>query len=244
MGIRRFKSGLIMTALCLGLWAGLAGCGNEIPELTESEMKAVGEYAAFTVMKYDASNRSRLVDLPPEKEPVIPEPSVPEPPQETEEPSGMGPTDNVPITDNSQQQDSMEEVLGLADGLSVTYVDAQLYDSYPDMEEIGVVMNASDGRKLLVMRFSFLNGTEEAQQIDIAGQRDLNIRVTVNEEYRRSALMSMVMDDMMTLQKTLSPGESLEAVLIIETELQNMEEINSISLNLKNDEKAHTIQLK
>ena len=37
-------------------------CGNEIPDLTEEESQRIGEYAAVTLLKYDANNRSRLVD--------------------------------------------------------------------------------------------------------------------------------------------------------------------------------------
>ncbi|MDE6641389.1 MAG: hypothetical protein K2K63_12780, partial [Acetatifactor sp.] len=115
MRTKKLKAGLMAAMICLGL----AGCGeNVIPELTESEMQIIGEYTAFTMMKYDASNRSRLVDLPQEAEPVAPEPMETEPPRETEEPSGMGVVDDTPVTDMSQEEDpgSMEDVLGLAEG--------------------------------------------------------------------------------------------------------------------------------
>ena len=43
---------------------GLSACGeNVIPEMTDEELQAVGEYAAITLMKYDANQRSRLVDI-------------------------------------------------------------------------------------------------------------------------------------------------------------------------------------
>ena len=39
----------------------ITGCGkNQIPDLTEDEIKAIGEYTAFTLMKYDANHSSRL----------------------------------------------------------------------------------------------------------------------------------------------------------------------------------------
>lgn len=247
MQMKRLKIGLTAVALCLGLCAGLTGCGeNAIPEMTDDELDAIGEYAAFILMKYDASNRSRLVTLPPEKEPAITEPSVSEPPQATEEPSGMGPVDDVPVTDISQPegQDSMEDVLGLADGLSVSYVDAWLCDNYPDTEAFGLMMSASAGKRLLVMRFCFLNRTEQEQQIDIASQKELSFRIAVNENERRNAKTSLLPDDMTMFQENVPAGESVEAVLIIETEQASMEEISSISLTLKNNELAHTIQLK
>ena len=40
----------------------MTACGNEIPDLTEAESQRVGEYAAVTLLKYDATLRSRLAD--------------------------------------------------------------------------------------------------------------------------------------------------------------------------------------
>lgn len=245
MRTKKLKAGLIAAIICLGL----AGCGeNAIPELTESEMQIIGEYTAFTMMKYDASNRSRLVDLPQEAEPAAPEPMETEPPRETEEPSGMGVADDTPVTDMSQEEDpgSMEDVLGLAEGVSVSYVGAELCDTYPHDEEIGgLVVNASsEEKKLLVLRFRFSNETGQEQTVDIASQREMNFRITVNEDYRRNAMTALLLDDMTVLKKTIPAGESTEAVLIIEVEQRSIEEISSISLNLKNDLKTYTIQLK
>ncbi|MCM1194275.1 MAG: hypothetical protein NC123_17495 [Butyrivibrio sp.] len=244
MRMKKCKVGLAAAVLCLGL----AGCGeNAIPELTDQEMQTVGEYAAFIMMKYDASNRSRLVTLPPEAEPTVPDPVETAPPQETEEPSGMGEVDNTPVTDVSQQEDpgSMEDVLGLAEGVSAGYVDAEICDTYPHDEEFGgIVVSASEGKKLLVLRFRFTNGTEQEQTVDIISQKELTFRITVNESYKRNALPVLVPDDMTALKETIPAGESTEAVLIIEVEQGSMEEISTLSLNLKNDAKTYTIQLK
>lgn len=248
MGTKKFKTGLLAVVFCIGLCSGLTGCGeNAIPEMTESELQTIGEYAAITLMKYDASNRSRLVTLPPEKETPALEQPEPEIPAEIEEPSGMGPVDDTPVTDISQQEDpgSMEDVLGLADGLSVNFVDAELCNTYPNEEEFGVfVMQASEGKKLLVLRFRFSNGTEQDQAIDIAAQKETTFRITVNGDYKRNAMTSLLLDDMTMLKETIPAGGSTEAVLIIEVEQGSMEEISSISLNLKNDVNAYTIQLK
>lgn len=246
MGTKRFTAGLAAAVLCLGL----TGCGeNTIPELTDHETQIIGEYAAITLMKYDASNRSRLVTLPPEKEPDIPTQTEPEAPVNTKEPSGMKPVDDTPVTDLPAQEapGSMEEVLELAEGLSVSFVDASLLDTYPEGDELGVfVSRASEGKKLLVLRFRLANGTDQDQVIDIASQTQAGLvfRITVNESYRRNAMFTGLLDDMTILKETIPSGGSTEAVLIIEVEQGSMEEVTSISLNLKNEAKAYTIQLK
>ena len=56
------KKRIVCGALLCVMALGMTACGNEIPDLTEAESQRVGEYAAVTLLKYDANNRSRLVD--------------------------------------------------------------------------------------------------------------------------------------------------------------------------------------
>ena len=73
--------------------AALTGCAeNQIPERTEEEMQAIGEFVAFTMMKYDMGHNSRLMDLPPVEETEDTDAERPE----EEEPGTMG-MDPVPI---------------------------------------------------------------------------------------------------------------------------------------------------
>lgn len=245
---KKFRTGLAVAALSMGLCLGMTGCGeNMIPELTESEMQTIGEYAAFTLMKYDASNRSRLVELPSEPVPEIPEQTEPEKPLEPENPSETGPVDNTPVTDMTEPEDpgSMEDVLGLTEGVNVSFADAEICDKYPHEDEIGgLSVSASSGKKLLVLHFQFINNTEQEQFVDIASQKELSFRITVNGDYRRNAMTVLLLDDMTALRETIPAGGITEAVLIIEVEQESIEDVASISLNLKNDVKAYTIQLK
>ena len=56
------KKRIVCGALLCVMALGMTACGNEIPDLTEAESQRVGEYAAVTLLKYDANHRSRLVD--------------------------------------------------------------------------------------------------------------------------------------------------------------------------------------
>lgn len=244
MRTKRFQTGLLAVVLCLSL----AGCSeNVIPEMTADEMQLIGEYAAITLMKYDASNRSRLVTLPEDFEIDEPVQETPPAPEQTEKPSGMGETENTPVVDMTQQESgpgSMEEMLKTAEGISVTYLGAGLYDTYPDNGEIGgFALPASEGMKLLVLSFQLFNGSQQEQQVDIASQ-NMTFRVNVNSGYTRTAMHAMLPDDMTAFKETIPAGESAGAVLIIEVEQGSMDEIQTISLSLKNDEDVYTIQLK
>ena len=51
---------LTAAALCLGM----TGCGeNQMPELTDAQVKEIGQYVAFILMKYNSNGGSRLVEL-------------------------------------------------------------------------------------------------------------------------------------------------------------------------------------
>ena len=54
---KRFLSGLFF--ICFVFL--LTGCGAQMPDLTDEQMDAVGEYAGLLLVKYDANNRIRLL---------------------------------------------------------------------------------------------------------------------------------------------------------------------------------------
>ena len=182
-------------------------------------------------------------------EPVSPEPEAATPlpePQETPEPSGMAPVDETPVIDRADdtQESSMEEVLALPDGMRVSYLGEEVCDAYPhDGEEHYFMLTATSGKKLLVLSFQLTNETEQEQSVDIASQ-NVEFRITVNEDYKRRAMPSLLLDDLSTYVDVIPAGETRTAVLVIEVEQQSDEEITSLSLKLKNDTKIYTIQLK
>lgn len=243
------KKKMVAAAMAALLCLGTTGCGeNTIPNLTENELQMIGEYTAVTLMKYDANRRSRLVELPQEQESAENPQEIPETEetlQEPEVPSGMGETEDTPVIDRTDDAESgsMEEVLALPEGISVSYAGLEVCDVYPNAEEQGYfVLRATEGKKLLILRFSLFNGSGQEQTADIASQ-PAEFRVTVNESYTRNALPSLLLDDLAAFRDTLPAGETREAVLVIEVGEQSGEEIGTVSLKLKNDAKTYTIQL-
>ena len=239
------KKKIVAAALAILMCLGTTGCGeNAIPNLDEEELQAIGEYTAVTLMKYDANRRSRLVELPEETtEPTEPSEQVP---QETPEPSGMAPVDETPVIDRADdtQESSMEEVLALPQGMRISYLGEEVCDAYPhDGEEHYFMLTATSGKKLLVLSFQLTNETEQEQSVDIASQ-NVEFRITVNDDYKRRAMPSLLLDDLSTYVDAVPAGETRTAVLVIEVEQQADEEITSLSLKLKNDTKIYTIQLK
>ena len=235
----------IMTGLLVAM-LGLGGCAqNQIPDMTDEEMKAMGEFVAFTLMKYDAGHGSRLMDLPPVEESV--EESVPAPTRSPEETVGMDPVDDTPVVNAPAEPEeeeisySAEEVMGLPEGVELHFAGKAFYDSYPEDSDAFAV-TAAQGRKLLVLAFSIVNTSEQEVRVDLMSS-GTTYRITLNEERPRRALSTVLPNDMAFYVDTLAAGASAEAVLLIEVDAELEESNASVVLDLKNESKSHTILL-
>lgn len=241
------KKNITAALMAVLLSFGLSGCGeNQIPAMTADELQAVGEYAAITLMKYDASRRSRLVELPEDNiSPVYDsyEPEITKP----EESSEMKPVDDTPVVNaqggGADSSYTMEEVMGLSEGLSVTYQGYEICDYYPyDEEDSYFAVQAVQGKKLLVLQFSITNNSGQERNVDLLSSGTV-YRITVNETVTRQALLTMLTNDMTTYADTISAGGSAEVVLVAEVEDSMAAELTSVNLKLKNGSKIYTIQL-
>ena len=243
------KRGVVCGALLCTMALTMTACGNVIPELTEDESQRIGEYAAVTLLKYDANNRSRLVD--PEiviaqlQKEADKEARRQENAQTEEQPTGGNTATEVQTP--AAQEDvtaSMEDFFGLPMGVTLTYRDYQIADSYPEdgSTDAYFALDASAGKKLLVLRFALTNGSMQEQNIDFLHTSSRYI-VTVNGSTRANALTTMLSNDMSTYAETLSPGETQELVLLIEVKEDVAGAVQSLSLRLKNASNEYTIQL-
>ena len=221
---------------------GLAGCGeNQIPDLTDEQMQMMGEFTAVTLMRYDANHRSRLVDY--SLLMATPEPEITPEPEPTREPAGMDPVDDTPVINANGQTGanaSLEETLEFSEGVTVAYTGLALYDVYPEGEG-DIAIRATEGKKLLVLSFSVSNTTTQDQSLDLLKLEPI-FRITVNGDYTRRALLTMLENDFATFKGTIPVGESTTTVLVIEIDSEMADNLTSISLNLKNDTKTCTIQ--
>lgn len=243
--MKRKKGKIILAAAVLAL--GMTGCAeNQIPDMTQEDIKAVGEYIAITMMKYDRNHKSRLMELsadmlvPPDGEQT----------EQPEEPSGMGPVEDTPVIDSGGSGTapgssySVEEVLEFPEGIAVEYQSYSLCDYYPENgEEASFTIEASQGKQIMVLRFQVTNSSAEERSINLQ-TLEPEFKITVNGEYTRRPLpLAMLPNDLAVLSETVAAGESMEAVLLIEVKDEMAENISSVRLDVKNNDKACSLPL-
>ena len=226
----------------------LTGCSS-MPELTPEQEEAVGEYAAVTLMKYDANNRSRLVDL---SEMELPKPAEEEmketaaPVEEPDSPAETSAAESAGETGASATNEavSMEALLGLPQGVTVTYQGGYTCQIYPDENEGSeyFALEASAGNSLLVLNFSIANQTPDNVEVNLL-EKNIIYRITVNGDTTRNALMTMLLNDMSTYAHTIGAGEAADVVLITEMNQDTLSSLSSISLRMRNEAETYTIQL-
>ncbi len=239
------KMALLLAAVMLILCC--SGCAeNQIPNMTDEEMRQIGEYVGITLMKYDAVHRSRLVEI--EDEPILPE-TTPEPTPEPEGNGGMDPVEETPVVDRTEGNGAevnsltVEEVLKFDEGLRLVFKGQEICEYYPkDGPDAYFSISASEGKKLLILNFSLSNTSDKDVKVDILST-DIKFRIAVNGEYTRRALTTMLENDLSTYVENLSAGENKDVVLIIEVTDENANEISSVELKVQNESATCTIKV-
>ncbi|MCM1049698.1 MAG: hypothetical protein NC433_14875 [Clostridiales bacterium] len=234
--------------LCgIGISIMLTGCGEMI-ELTQDESDIITEYAVELLLKYDKYHNDRLVDLADyEEEQVEPE---------QEEPVIMPEEENVPEEDNivsgsnaevvdvsEQQASTIEEFYGI-EGVAFQYTGYELKSEYPDMSqestELYFALPASPGTQLLVLKFQANNISGSDIDLDMTNY-GIKTRISVNDEESKSALTTMLLNDLQKYRGVLGAGASTELVAIIEVPEGTY--VETISLTLRSDSDSVKLSL-
>lgn len=242
----------ILAALLIGAAIMLTGCGNAIPDMTDEQLQAVGEYAAQLLLSHDINYKSRLVDVETLVTAAPTEPPQESLPEETPEPedTGMDPVENTPVVDltdgrgEPQQSDvKLEEAMGLPEQMVLTYTGYEVLAHYPEdaSDEGYFTVDAEEGNQLLVLHFTLQNQGEGTETVNTIN-RKLLTSVSVNgiSTYSLSALLE---NNLTLYSENLNPGESREVVILAEYEASSLLDVVSVAINVKNDDKNATIRL-
>ena len=239
---------LISFSICCMLFFG--GCKSEIAEMTDEQQQQVGEYAAFAMLRYDAEHRSRLVDY---SEVVAAdeaariaaeEAAAAELARQTETGESEEDTpyadgnpveiiDNTTDTDEGYVSDTMEDFLELQSGILLSYKGYTIQSSYPEDADVSdyFVVDATSGKKFLVLWYSLYNGSGSEASINFLSD-NISFKCKVNDEVTATALVTMLGDDMSTLKVDLRDNEEIDCVLIFEIDQEVASNLDTIILKL------------
>jgi hypothetical protein len=216
------------------------GCGNAIPEMTDTQRQAISEYAVEKVLEYDISKESRLVDLS-----KYPEPTPTPGPTPSPEPEGMDEVIDTPVIELEQENIATPaQALSLAEGVTLDFAGYEVVSAYPGSDvESFMVVEAGSGEKLLVMKFMLLNGSGQPVMLDMIGEKTSYL-VTVNDTYSANGLITLLDDDLSTFYGELQPDEGKNLVLLAEFKEEEVLDVATIRLAVQSGGKATKVDLK
>lgn len=225
---------LLLSAVLLG------GCGEEMYELTEEEEYMIADYAAHVVAKHNSRQATGLIAIVEEPEEAVVEKSM--------EQESSGDSDGAEIsetsddnTDEAQQDEvelvSLQEALQ-TEGITVVYEQAQLQDSY--IEGDYFVLDASAGKKLLVLYFSLKNEGETDVVFDMLS-RSASFAVSVDGADPVKSDLTILPSDLSSYQGNIAAGTQTDAVLLFQ--IPETETADSILLTITQNGEARTVAL-
>ena len=222
------------------------GCSSKIAEMTDEQQQQVGEYAAFAMLRYDAQHRSRLVDYS-EVEAADEAERAAEEARIAAEEAKKRETEKIDQKDNDQNvidrteenpdegytSDTMEDFLGLLPGTLLSYKGYTIQASYPEDNDVSeyFIVEANPGKKFLVLWYTLYNGSGADQDVNFLSD-NVAFKSKVNDEVTVTALVTMLNDDMSTLQTTLRDNEEIDCVLIYEIDESVADNLSSIIVKL------------
>lgn len=241
----------INVLLCsLGLACVLTGCGATV-ELTEEENEIITEYAVNLLLKYDKYYSDHLVDLSLYEEPQSEEETLPEEDNtsqeenpEAEESSETASADTEVVDASQEQQASSIEEFYQIPGFTFQYMGYDMTQIYPESaenpEDAFFAMEATPGMQLLVLKFQAINQSGTDAELNMLSY-GTKIRFSVNGESAKSALSTMLLNDIQTYRGTVGAYELADLVAVIEVPTGTS--IENISMTLRSDSDSATIGL-
>lgn len=228
----------------------LTGC-NEVISLSDEETTMIAEYAAEMLLKYDVNYEDRITDGNKEiakqsggktTEETVSEPATEVPEEEsTTEASPGGNRVNSSIdtaneaADNGKTTGTESNIARIAgiDGVDITYKDYDVVDHYPAADEEGefISLDASEGYQLLVLRFRISNATEQEVAVSLM-DKEIAYHIVCNGTYGADPMLTILMDDLGTLETTVQPGQEEEAVLVFQIADSMKDSLSSIQLKV------------
>lgn len=214
----------------------IAGCGDEMVVLTESEESVIVNYSAGTLAKHNSYQQEGMSAVYPKEEEEEEEPSVAgeeekkEPEAEGQEPEGGSQGSQQDSGDGENPNAvSMTEALAVP-GVEFSYQDYSVYDSYRQGDYYSA--DAAEGNVFLILNVNISNIGTEAVSCDLLGKQPI-FTLKINGEAGVKNEVTMLENDIATYTATLEPGQTVAGILLFEVPAETGENVSSLQLSMQ-----------
>lgn len=249
------KKGLMLLLLGISAFC-LVGCSS-VKELTDEETRLIAEYAGDLLLKYDLNYVDRVnegnkaaEELAAEGTENLSTETITE--QESTEAitteAGKDISGRIEQDTSGDSEGSVGTISDIAkiagvDGVSIKYKDYIITDQYPSQEEDNFInIDASEGYQLLVVRFTVENTTEEVTNVSLM-DRGLNYRIVCNGSKAANPMLTILMNDLGTLEMSVNPDETQDAVLVFQISDDMKDALESIQLYVNYNDLDNVIDI-
>lgn len=254
MSLKYKKSNVISCAVIMGIMLSLTGCGlDPMPDLTADERAMISEYAVGILIKHDVNAGKLASDYEiaesdrhdAELQAKMAEMQRIKNEKKAQETGNAGNQDGEGQNEAAQPVfQGIAEFYGL-DGFQIDYTGYQICDSYPESNDITekvFAMDASEGKKLLVLQFVATNNTPEDKELDMFDANP-RFRVAVNDGKPENVLSTMLLDDLAMYKDVVPAQTGVPLILVKEIPQGEAGTIQTISLTCKNESENVTTLL-
>jgi len=246
------KKRCLLVALSACLLTTVSGCVEVVKLDKEQEDKFV-QYSVYSVLQHDKNYLVKLEDVN-DNYLTVPDwqKPVPETPTETptEKPSGgEKPTDEKPTDEkpsggvsSSVTVNNLEEALEI-EGVSLFYNGYKVCGSYPEAEGIpSFVIKAVQGKKLVVLEFDIANTSGKDVKLDLSSKK-MSVKGIFNNSIKTNALVTLLPEALNTYTGTVPAGEKIGAVLVFEMSDGYVQNLSSITIDVKTNEGTKSVKI-
>lgn len=251
---------VVSLILFLGCSSILIGC-TKVQDLSDEETELIAQYAADMLLKYDLNYENRMEKGNQEASEQIEEESTEKVTTEsttkksTTEESKTEVTTEEKKTDkeNDEEEKETEKPIGNEkdiakfvgiDNVSILYDSYAIMKEYPTRDKEGAVINitASEGYELLILKFKVANLTDEPVQVSMLDKK-IKYDIICNQDKAAKPMLTILLDDLETLDIAVNPDREEEAVLIFQISNDIKNKLQSINLKIQYEDKENMINI-
>lgn len=255
----RKKLALLILGLCAMF---LVGC-EKVVELTDEETQLIAEYAAELLLKYDINYVDRIDEGNQKAEEMSSEAlekaingeatteiaTTEENVKEeltTEQGEGANRQDSETETEENKAIETEKDIAVIAgvEGAKITFREYSIVDKYPAADGQGdfIYLEASQGYRLLVLQFDVENLTADILPVSLM-DKELDYRIVCNGSKAANPMLTILMDDLGTLETNVEPGTPQEAVLVFQISEEMQDSLETMELYVTYNEIENMIKI-